>query len=280
MNNNSLIVYTLLIFSCKNGIVLLVCVSIFSHIDYEFEKHIMIIALLLGSFVGFVLAMPPGPVAITSIRLSLDKSMRDSVAFGLAAGFMDFLYCAFAIFSMSAVMGAIGTLSSEHSTLQLILQLVVIAAVLAYGFVHIRKKPATAEPPAEELKEKSQSKYLRGLSRRGPFFLGIAIALANVANPTFIPFLMYIMVWINSLSLFENYYFNNLMFALGFGFGNFFWLYLVGRLLTHYKNRLPEGFISRINKFAGLALIGCGTFLGYRVLFPRLSELLKFALAF
>jgi len=239
----------------------------------------MIIALLLGSLVGFVLAMPPGPVAITSIRLSIDKGLRDSVSFGLAAGFMDFLYCAFAIFSTSAVMNAIGTLSNEHSTIQLVLQLVVIAAVLAYGFVHIRRKPE-AEPKAEELKEKSQSMYLRGLSRRGPFFLGVAIALANVANPTFIPFLMYIMVWINSLSLFENYFFNNLMFAIGFGFGNFFWLYVVGRLLTHYKNRLPDGFISRINKFAGLALIGCGTFLGYRVLFPRLSDLLKLAFVF
>ena len=52
----------------------------------------MITALCVGLVVGFVLAIPPGPITIACIRQALAGQTREGVALALAASAMDILY--------------------------------------------------------------------------------------------------------------------------------------------------------------------------------------------
>ena len=62
----------------------------------------MVLGLLAGIIIGVVLAIPPGPVALTAMRVSLTKGARQGSLVGLGTGFMDFVYCALAIFTAGA----------------------------------------------------------------------------------------------------------------------------------------------------------------------------------
>src|SRR4029453_7020709 len=52
----------------------------------------MVTALLVGLGLGFVLAIPPGPIAIAILRQALAGQARAGVAMALGASAMDILY--------------------------------------------------------------------------------------------------------------------------------------------------------------------------------------------
>src|SRR4029434_2830778 len=67
----------------------------------------MITALCVGLVVGFVLAMPPGPITIACLRQALAGQTRKGVALALAASAMDIVY---ALLAAVASSGLVGTL--------------------------------------------------------------------------------------------------------------------------------------------------------------------------
>lgn len=239
----------------------------------------MIIALLAGIILGFILAIPPGPVAVTAMRLSLDKGIKHGTLTALGTGFMDFVYCLIIIFATSAVLSLVNGFFDEHPLLTLSFQLFVIVVIIIYGIINIRLKNKIINENNTKIK-KSYGIITR-LSHKGPFLLGIAVAIANVANPTFLPALAYITVQVQKYVLPINSALNNFIFALAFGLGNFLWLYLISRILVHYQNKMSTQTLARIHQFAGITLIGFGTILGYRVItLTHWPEIIRFAFAF
>jgi putative LysE/RhtB family amino acid efflux pump len=239
----------------------------------------MILSLLAGLIIGFVMAMPPGPVAVTAIKLGLEKGAKHGYQIGLGTSIIDFFYCMIAMFATSAVLALLGDFSDRYPLLTLFIQLSIVAGMMIYGFVTLKSKK---NPLEEETDIKAKKlKFFDNLAHRGSFFLGIAVALANIANPTFLPSLAYVSLNVQKLGLIELTTIGNLSYALGFGFGNFLWIYFLIRLLTHYRSKFSDKFIIMIKKFAGYTLIGFGSILGYRVFeFTKWSEILRFVFAF
>jgi putative LysE/RhtB family amino acid efflux pump len=239
----------------------------------------MIYALLAGIVIGIVLAMPPGPVAVTAIRLSMDKGLRHGTLVGLGTAFMDFFYCLIAIFATSAVLHIVTRFVDKYPLLILAFQIVVVVAVIIFGVINIKQKNKLINPEIE-LPDKKIS-FLSKLSHKGPFLLGVAVALTNIANPTFLPTLAYLTVAVQKTGLIERSWISNILFSVGFGFGNFLWIYAVSKVIVFYKDKISVTAIARIHQFAGLTLIGVGTLLGYRVLtLTHWAEIARFAFAF
>ena len=240
----------------------------------------MIFALPLGVIIGIVLALAPGPVAISAMKLSMNKGEREGILFSLGSGLMDFLFCAFAIFATSAIMSALGNFSTEHPFLILTIQLLIVLGIILYGVYQFKTIKNISDKAVPEQVSKKQT-FLDRLKSRGPFFIGIAIALANIASPTFLPSLGAVTIWMQKLNLYTVGVLSNFLMALGFGIGNFLWLYIIVRMITHYKNKFSENFIAILYKFAGYTLIGFGTILGYRVIvFTKWSDIIAIAFAF
>jgi threonine/homoserine/homoserine lactone efflux protein len=75
----------------------------------------MVTALLVGLVVGFVLAIPPGPLAIACISQALAGQARESVALALSASAMDIGYALLAAFASSALVGALRGLVTDNA---------------------------------------------------------------------------------------------------------------------------------------------------------------------
>jgi threonine/homoserine/homoserine lactone efflux protein len=224
----------------------------------------MLFALLFGTIIGFILALPPGPVSVTAIKLGLFNGKKPGTYLAMGTGLMDFIYCAIAIFATSAAIGTIEKFSTDYPHLMLFIQLFIVLAFVIFGIVTIRVKSKDSD--IDELDNLNNSKLVKSFERKGPFLLGIAIALTNIPNPTFLPSLAWITMQVHSLKLFSSDALNNLFFSVGSGLGNFIWLYTIIRLIVRFKTKLSPQMIIRIRQFAGFTFIGFGTVLGYRIL--------------
>jgi arginine exporter protein ArgO len=75
----------------------------------------MVTALLVGLVVGFVLAIPPGPIAIACLSQALAGQAREGLALALSASAMDIGYALLAAFASSALVGALRGLVTDNA---------------------------------------------------------------------------------------------------------------------------------------------------------------------
>jgi len=238
----------------------------------------MVFSLLLGTIVGFVLAVPPGPVGVTTLKAGLRGDERTGVLIGFGAGVMDFFYCLFAMLATSAISSSLQSFFSEYPLAIIIFQVLCVLILVGYGILELRNA-RTSHCQSTQMQPSRLRKAAERLKKNGPFFIGVAIALMNIANPTFLPSLAYTSMLIQHSSFFDNTILNCLMFSVGFGFGNFGWLYALLRVVLYYKERFSPEFTLRIHRFAGFTMIGAGTLLGYRVIFTKWPEIARLLFA-
>lgn len=238
----------------------------------------MVVALLVGVIVGFILALPPGPVAMASIKMGLERSNKEAIQMATGTALMDVVFCLIAVLAASAIESAAGEYFNHNPLMLLFFQIVVVAALIYFGIVNLKKKSNESNYDNED---KKIPEYLKNLRSKGPFLLGIAFSIANIANPTFLPSLAVMSAWVHKFNFFQNTVVDNISFATGFGFGNFIWLYTLAYIVMRHKHKLSDESIMRIKQFAGLTFIGFGGFIGFRVLmFTNWPTILKIAFAF
>lgn len=236
----------------------------------------MLISLVSGIIVGFILALPPGPVGVTAIKMALDHGKRNALITALGTTMMDFIFCFLAVFATSAIISLVDTFAEEYPVAVLVFQFTVITAIFAYGFL-LRKN----KEEKEELQKLKTFKFIDYLKHRGPFLLGFAVALANIANPTFLGSISYVSMLMQKWAFINNSVIGRTIYSLGFGLGTFLWLSILIRIIVFYKPRMSEDMILKIKRFAGLTLIGVGTLLGYRVIeITKWSEIFRLIFAF
>ena len=239
----------------------------------------MFIALVAGAIIGFVLAMPPGPIAMASVRMGLEKNSRDAFQMSLGTATMDMIYCLLALFAASAINSSIGNFLDNNPIITIAFQSLIISALLYFGIKQL-KSNTIKESSINETKISSNN-YIKNLKSKGPLMLGFALSLTNIANPTFLPTLTVLTTWVQKLEFFALSFNNNLLFALGFGIGNFFWLYLLAFIVKSNKHRISDNYIFRIKQFAGLTFIGFGGIIGWRMLtFTNWSNIAKLIFVF
>lgn len=228
----------------------------------------MIVALILGLAVGYILAIPPGPIAMASVRMGLREGWRPSLRLALGAGLLDLLYCGVAMWASSAVVNLLASLQGSTSWVTIAIQLVIVAGMIAFGVIQFREQPI--DPNAETDEQARPTSLLSRLSARGPFLVGVGFAVANLANPTFVPALMAMTTFIQQLDLFASTLVNAVAFSVGFGAGNTAWLLTLVRLVITFRKKMTPKFIHRLQQISGLALILFGIITGYRVIAPLL----------
>lgn len=237
----------------------------------------LLTSLLVGAIIGIVLALPPGPVGVTTIKLGMFNGRKSGTWLAFGNGIMDFFYSLFAIFASSAAIATVNSFSDGYPFLMVLFQAVVVIVFIILGVINLRSKKTIN--PLNETEE--ESKFIHKFKTKGPFWLGCAIALTNIANPSFLPSLTWIAMNVHSHELIENAVVSNLMFSLGFGLGNFLWLFSLVRIVERFKNRMSPNTIIRLRQFAGVTFLSFGTILGYRLLtITKWPELVRFVFAF
>lgn len=235
----------------------------------------MDLSILFGFIVGIVLALPPGPVGVTAIEYGLTKERKSGFHLAIGNALMDFIYCLGVIFATSAVIEKLKEFSADFPYAYFIFQIGVIAALFAIGFLNLRAKQKRAG--SEEGVTKG---FTEKLGTKGPLFLGIAIALTNLANPTFLPSLAAVTIWVHEIGMTTGSHLSNLLFAVGFGLGNLFWINFVASMTYKYKHKFSPNTVLRIKQAAGVTFIGFGTFLSFRLLLlAKWPDILRFILA-
>lgn len=240
----------------------------------------MLESLVVGFVLGFVLAIPPGPVAVTAMKLTLDNGVKHGRMVAFGTSIVDVFFALVAVFATGFLVHLFSDITSYNPLLFLIFQIIVIAVLMLFGLTQLKQKKSEIKIDPDNCQPKAL-KFLKKVMNRGPFFLGAAVAFTNIANPTFFSSLSFVTLTVQKYNLIEITAASSIMFSVGFGAGNFGWIYLLVKVLAKVKHRLNENIIYKIKKFAGFTLIGFGTLLGYRVIaFTHWQDIFRFIFAF
>jgi threonine/homoserine/homoserine lactone efflux protein len=128
-----------------------------------------------------------------------------------------------------------------------------------------RPKNATSEKPG----------IMERIGNQGPFFLGIALSLTHLINPTFVP----LMTTVSYVA--QEYGFmkagvlsHHIAFAVGYAAGVLAWLFCLIQVSMRFRNIFSNGMMLIVNRVLGLTLIGVGVYWGY-VRFAGVFALLR-----
>jgi len=190
----------------------------------------MVTALLVGLVVGFVLVMPPGPIAMAGMRQALAGQTREGLALVLGASAMDIGYALLAAYTSSALVGARWAMVLHNAWALLAFQGGCIVVLVVFGLRYCR---STLHGDAGTRARAAA----RGRPRddASPYLSGILIALTNLASPTFLPSLIFTMSLLHVRGWVGREVGDHVMYAVGFGGGGALWFVLLLRTLTHLR---------------------------------------------
>ncbi len=212
--------------------------------------------------IGILAAIPPGPLAVIILKNTLHHGKNRGIAISAGVTTMDFFYCLVFAFATGSIFTKLSLYAERFSSIILVFQVCFVIGIVFYGIYSFRNHSYPDAPTTEGTKKFA---YTRKLAQHGPFFFGLGLALTQLANPTFIPFMTYLSLLAHEQGFVRPYWADYLVFAAGYALGVFTWLYTIIRLSLRYKAALPADVMLRLNRFIGLTLIGFGTYLGYRV---------------
>jgi threonine/homoserine/homoserine lactone efflux protein len=226
----------------------------------------MIPALLLGIASGFVLSIPPGPLGAAVTKHTVSYNFRSGFMVALGGGMMDTVYVLIAAFASSAIVTALVDLLKGHALVLVAFQVACIVVLLVMGIRYIRHK----QDPGEETRflelEETQEAKAQRLGYSSPFFVGVLIAVANLASPMFIPSMISVVSYIQANGLLDHKAGDNVAYAFGFGIGTACWFALVARMVIKYRTKFSMSVLSNIYTFAGGTFLLCACVLAYNVI--------------
>ncbi|MFZ9870199.1 MAG: LysE family translocator [Candidatus Kapaibacteriota bacterium] len=223
------------------------------------------IAFGVGLLIGYVLAIPPGPIGMAAMRSAVRDGWSASLKIAAGAGLLDTIYSALAMVATSAAVQALLQMEHSHPWAMVVMQSGIVVLMIGAGVLQVR---SASRLPREDVS--ANGTPASGLSQwfrlHGPFFVGVGYAIANLANPTFVPALAAMSTFVQGLEWFEPVLANRLLFAVGFGLGNMAWLITLVKIVLAYRDRMSTVFMKRLQQISGFSLIGFGTFYGLRII--------------
>ncbi len=222
----------------------------------------MFISVIVGLLLGYVLAMPPGPVGVSAMNITLNKGKRSLAYYAAGSGVVDIFFGILAAMAASAVFDMFLCFGDRHPIFMLVMRFLIIILFIIYGIFCLVKSNNNNN---DSYKKNNFIGKLSSFFENKPFLLGAFVSGTNITNPTFIPALTYIFLQIKSLGLISDNLFDNFTFAIAFGTGNFLWLFTLSTIIHRNKHLLSELWIYRIKKIGGLLYIFFAGFLAYKV---------------
>ncbi len=203
------------------------------------------IAFIVGFVIGFFSSIPIGPINIAVMMKGLSNKTGQGLMIGAGSGWMDFVYCAAAMFGLSTL--------NSNPKVDLIFRIASFVIFFSYGI-------RTAFFKVREAKL-AKSEESPGFKRY--FLLGIILYLSN---PSFIAY------WITVAGIIHGYHilavsaYNNLFFALGTGVGTTAWFFVLLELVEKQKMKLDTPMIEKITRVFGVILLLISLFMGFKLI--------------
>ncbi len=193
------------------------------------------ISLLEGFVIGFLLAMPVGPIGILCIRRTLTNGRHHGIIVGLSGASADVVYALVAAFSV--------TLISDFVTgFQHWIRLAGGVLLLILGFYIFRSQPALRSAPN------------RSNIHAKTFFSTFLLALTN-------PMTMFAFATafsaVRSGQITNNRIFLPMLVA-GVFLGSLFWFFMLANFASIFKKNLTDGGLVLVNKISGCLLMCFG----------------------
>ena len=211
-------------------------------------------ALLVGLVVGWVLAMPPGPLAIVILRRALTGHAREGVALALGVSTMDIVYALLVGWASSALFQSLQSTVTDHAGVLLVVQVGWIVGLAVVGLRYLRAAPRGVVVGA---RPETQEEPTRTRGSSSPYLRGVLLALSNLVSPTFVPSLIFLMGVVQARGWVGHEVGEHILYAVGFGTGTALWFVLLLRTLTPLRARLSPQVLPLLSRVAGGALLLC-----------------------
>jgi threonine/homoserine/homoserine lactone efflux protein len=194
-----------------------------------------ILHLLEGVVVGFVEAMPIGPIGILCIRRSIAFGRKQGVVTGLAGATADIFYITVALFSIRFVADFVAL--EQHA-----IRLCGGIAVIVIGIFTFFSRPASHSATSNKFRHTPlyASTFLLALSNPVPL-LGFAALLTAIG--------------FKSIAGQDA---SSVLFIVGVFLGSLLWFLLLANVGHAVRGRLTDGKLMIVNKIAGLILFLIG----------------------
>jgi threonine/homoserine/homoserine lactone efflux protein len=193
-----------------------------------------IIIFLKGICIGFMMAVPVGPIGIMCIRTTLAEGRLRGFNIGLGAATADLLYGCVAAFGLTVISN---TLMSQ----KIWIRLVGGALLLFLGVRTFRAKPSLPDVP---------------VNSNGMFRSYLTVVFLTLTNPMTI--FVFIAVFV-ALGLGSGLgYFSASALVVGVFIGSGLWFLLLSSGVTLFRKRLDLSGLRWVNKIAGLLIIISG----------------------
>lgn len=226
----------------------------------------MLTAMILGLAIGYVLAIPPGPITFAAIRMGFRSGWPAAVRLAIGAGAFDIVYCLMAMIATSAVATHIQYVIAAFPQTAMAVQLTITGAMVAFGAVQMRQPRVLRDDNSTDESTTSTKGWGATFRRHGPLAVGVGFALANIANPTFLPALAAMSAVVQQSGWYEASLGNAVAFSVAFGVGQASWLLTVVRMLLRHRARMTPTFVHRLQQAAGAILMLFGTGYAVRIL--------------
>jgi hypothetical protein len=110
-----------------------------------------------------------------------------------------------------------------------------------------------------------QEAQARTRSAASPSLLGVLLALAALASPTFLPTLIFLTGVVQARGWVGTDVGAHVVYAIGFGTGSACWFVLLLRTLMPLRARLSPQVLPRLSRVAGGAMLLCAGILAYHL---------------
>ena len=208
-------------------------------------------AIFIGIICGFFVSAGVGPINITAMSKAIRESFTNGLMVGIGAAFLDMIYSGIASLGISSIF--------DYPIVKLLFQILGIPLLFYLGIKSLHYKP----PLPQNGNSIKTGKYHNSI------LIGMSIYLAN---PTFVPLWVGIVGIIHSRSLMGNSFAENLLFAGGVAIGTLLWFYLLLRVFLKWQILSKPKVVKGISQFSGVALIGFGIYMGYKLVLDILSH--------
>ncbi|MCX7930897.1 MAG: LysE family transporter [Chlorobi bacterium] len=195
--------------------------------------------------IGFVLAVPPGPVAVSVMAAALRGRWRLGFAGAAGAAIADGVIAAAVLFASSALVNLTRQLLTNHPAIAVVGEVTIAAALVTYAIRLAR---------TSVYHRSSQLRRTFGDSARGTAFGTAVTAVANLFNPTFLPSLTASLAAATTVLQGTG---GGEKFVLAFGFtvGTFGWLAIVVALIVRNHERFTIRHIALLRRIGAVVVL-------------------------
>lgn len=226
----------------------------------------LIITVVLGLITGLVLAIPPGPVAIATIKITLSQGASRALFIAVGTALIDSIYFLIAVLGTSFIFLRFSEFIEQHSLIILIIQLLIVCGIIYFGIKNLfTKVPEDNINLISNDKSEINTLKTRPLNKYSSALMVLGLAAANIFNPTYFSSYIFLSGLALKFGIISDLYLSKILFSIAIGTGTGLWLFILSRIvLRNIKNISRKTFLY-IHRFAGASLIFFGTVLGYNV---------------